>query len=197
MLSILIGEASVKDHKKTKESAFFIPENFSDILWYPEIALQDKKEMIQQDYLSNEQRFGNQFHLAIDQISVASQIDATIDQLINQGEIERLFKVEMVKKLTLLFENKTYTSLFENAIEILSEQSILIDSQTTKRPDKIILKEHETIVIDYKTGSVKPTHSQQILLYISLMNEMNFPSVKGYIYYSTTNELIAINPLAL
>jgi ATP-dependent exoDNAse (exonuclease V) beta subunit/CRISPR/Cas system-associated exonuclease Cas4 (RecB family) len=197
MLSIDLGEASVKEHKKTKESAFFIPENFSDVLWYPEIALQDKKEMTQQDYLSNEQRFGNQFHLAIDQISEASQIEKTLNQLINQGEIERSFKIEMSQKLALLFANKIYLSLFENATEILSEQSILIDSQTTKRPDKIILKEQETIVIDYKTGSAKTNHSQQIIQYISLMNEMNFPSVRGYIYYSTTNELIEINPLAL
>jgi ATP-dependent exoDNAse (exonuclease V) beta subunit len=197
MLSIDLGEASVKEHKKTKESAFFIPENFSDVLWYPEIALQDKKEMTQQDYLSNEQRFGNQFHLAIDQISDATQIEKTLNQLINQGEIERSFKIEMSQKLALLFANKIYLSLFENATEILSEQSILIDSQTTKRPDKIILKEQETIVIDYKTGSAKTNHSQQIIQYISLMNEMNFPSVRGYIYYSTTNELIEINPLAL
>lgn len=197
MLSIDLGEATVKEHKKTKESAFFIPENFSDVLWYPEIALQDKKEMTQQDYLSDEQRFGNQFHLAIDQISEASQIEKTLNQLINQGEIERSFKIEMSQKLALLFANKIYLSLFENATEILSEQSILIDSQTTKRPDKIILKEQETIVIDYKTGSAKTNHSQQIIQYISLMNEMNFPSVRGYIYYSTTNELIEINPLAL
>ncbi len=197
MLSIDLGEATVKEHKKTKESAFFIPENFSDVLWYPEIALQDKKEMTQQDYLSDEQRFGNQFHLAIDQISEATQIEKTLNQLINQGEIERSFKIEMSQKLALLFANKIYLSLFENATEILSEQSILIDSQTTKRPDKIILKEQETIVIDYKTGSAKTNHSQQIIQYISLMNEMNFPSVRGYIYYSTTNKLIEINPLAL
>lgn len=196
-LTIQMGETVQKGLKKTKASSFFVPENFSSVLWYPEIALQDKKEMYQHDYLSDEQRFGNQFHLALDQITDENQMDSMLTQLINQGEIERGFKKQIEEKLQQLYANKNYTSLFNNAIELLSEQSILIDSQTTKRPDKIILKEQETIVIDYKTGSAKPNHTLQMTEYISLFNKMNYPKVKGYIYYSTTNELIEINPLML
>lgn len=196
-VSIVIGEQ--KQHSSTKKdsSKFFIPENFSSVLWYPEIALQDKKEMVQKDYLSNERRFGNQFHIAIDAINELKEIEQTVHSLIQEGLIERSFQEELSEKLIQLFKLPEYVALFKNVTEILSEQSIIIDELTTKRPDKMILKPTETVVIDYKTGIPKPKDISQIDEYITLLNTMNYPNVKGYIYYTNTNELIAINPLML
>jgi predicted Ser/Thr protein kinase len=42
--------------------------------------------------------------------------------------------------------------MLNGAKEILSEQSIILGRDSLKRPDKIIFKDGETIVIDFKTG---------------------------------------------
>jgi CRISPR/Cas system-associated exonuclease Cas4 (RecB family) len=83
--------------------------------------------------------------------------------------------------------------LFENALEILNEQSIILDEQTIRRPDKLILKEHETIILDYKTGIPKQKDEKQMLEYILTLEKMELPSVKGYIFYTHNNELRPFN----
>jgi RecB family endonuclease NucS len=60
---------------------------------------------------------------------------------------------------------------------------------STVRPDKIICKATETIVIDYKTGANNPKHIEQMQRYIETLRSMDMPDVRGYIYYTSQNEL--------
>jgi RecB family endonuclease NucS len=60
---------------------------------------------------------------------------------------------------------------------------------STVRPDKIICKATETIVIDYKTGANNPKHIEQMQCYIETLRSMDMPDVRGYIYYTSRNEL--------
>ena len=58
---------------------------------------------------------------------------------------------------------------------------------TTYRPDRIVLLENETVVIDYKTGhpteDVKEKYSRQVEKYVDLLKAMGLPDVKGRIMY--------------
>ena len=193
-LKISIGERSLRIPKENKvDSSFFIPTSIAENLWFPDISLQDQSKLTEADFLTPEQRFGNQFHLAMAAINDTLLIDSTIEQLSKEGEIEVEFVDEITKKIKGIFELSSYSQLFENALEILNEQSIILDEQTIRRPDKLILKEHETIILDYKTGIPKQKDEKQILEYILTLEQMELPSVKGYIFYTHNNELRPFN----
>ena len=53
------------DASKSKKVALFHPENIKNRLWFPDIALQDREEMVASNYLSEEMQFGVQFHLLV------------------------------------------------------------------------------------------------------------------------------------
>ncbi|MCO5259823.1 MAG: UvrD-helicase domain-containing protein [Crocinitomicaceae bacterium] len=186
-LVINIGEKVRKEEKETDASSndqFFLPQSSTDNLWFPDISLQDSEELIDQDYLSDEQRYGNQFHIAISSINGKEEIDVIVKQLINEGQIEQLFETKLIQELTKLFSSAAYNQLFEKATGILSEQNYIISKNEQIRPDKIITKDNQTIVVDYKTGQPLKKHTKQVQQYCSVLQEMDYPNVEGYLFYT-------------
>ncbi len=148
--------------------------------------------MKSEDFLSEEQRYGNQFHLAISSIHNKNEIEKIIYQLIQTGLVEHAFEEQLRTDLIQLFETPAYNRLFENAIEILSEQSYIISRNEQIRPDKIIVKADSTIVVDYKTGQPLKKHRRQVEQYCSVLQEMNYPNVEAYLFYIKNFELIQV-----
>ena len=173
----------------TSDSHLFHPKNITETLWFPEISLQDKAELTSNAYLSDEMQFGLQFHLLMSKIEDEKQIDSEIQSALNAGEIEERNTQELKVKLTDLFNSSSYTSLFKDKLEVINEQAILVDAQTVLRPDKIILKEKETIIIDYKTGVPNQKDLKQINQYKSVLEDMGYAQVSCYLFYSSINEL--------
>lgn len=171
---------------------FFLPESSSDNLWFPDIALQDSEELNTDDFLSDEQRYGNQFHLAISSIHHKNEIESVVHQLIQSGEVEQDFEARLKKDLEQLFSTPSYNQLFENATGILSEQSYIISKNEQIRPDKIILKKDKTVVLDYKTGQPQEKHKKQLEEYCSVLQEMNYPNVETYLFYTRNFELVKV-----
>ena len=193
-VKVQIGSTDRAEHAEKKTaSSFFVPQSNSDTLWFPEISLQDDPELNRKDLLSEEQRFGNQFHLAMAAINHPSEIDGTIKNLIREGDLEDQFSTAIKEKIIALFEDQSFNSLFEEAVEIMSEQSIILDEKNSRRPDKLILKMDETIVIDYKTGLPSVKYERQMKEYIETLVQMELPNVRGYLLYTVNNELKEIH----
>jgi ATP-dependent exoDNAse (exonuclease V) beta subunit len=164
----------------------FNPKYISDNLWFPDIALQNK-ELIEENALSENKRFGNQLHEVLSLINSIDEIDSKIQELILKGKIELDLKSKIKNKLKEIFDFEAYKNLFSDAKTILREQSIVVNQTEIKRPDLIILKENETLVIDYKTGVERQKHLKQVSEYRNVLETMNFPNVNAYVFY--TNEL--------
>jgi hypothetical protein len=45
------------------------------------------------------------------------------------------------------------------------------------------MSESQTLIIDYKFGEPNHAHEKQMQTYISLLQEMQYPQVEGYIWY--------------
>jgi ATP-dependent exoDNAse (exonuclease V) beta subunit len=189
---VQVGQRLIKSETEEKKSQFFEPKTIKDNLWFPEIALREKDSNLTETGLSDEQRFGNQFHTVMAAINRLDQLEDTLQQFIKEGIVEANMATSIAEKIRLSFGHSPFVSLFENAIEIMNEQSIIVDETTIKRPDKVILKAEETIVIDYKTGSPNARDEQQMKEYLNLFQSMDFPTVKGYLFYISSNELKAI-----
>lgn len=192
-LQFIRGEKQIQEQTVKKPTDdFFTPESSTDNLWFPDIALQDSEELKTEDFLSDEQRYGNQFHLAISSIHNKNEIETTVRQLIQTGEIEQAFEEQLKQDLTKLFETESYNQLFENAIDILSEQNVIISRNEQIRPDKIIVKSDKTVVLDYKTGQPLKKHTKQLEQYRSILQEMNYPNVEAHLFYIKNFKLVKV-----
>lgn len=179
-------EIAVSDENN---SQLFHPQHLTETLWFPDIALQDNEELTHSTYLSSEMQFGLQFHLLISRIEKIEDIEPMINAAIQEGEVESKNTKQLTIKLKELLDSTDYISLFKNKKDVINEQAILIDSTTTLRPDKIILKEDETIIIDYKTGIPNQKDQKQVNTYKQVLEEMGYPKVCCYLFYSSINEL--------
>lgn len=187
-----LGERkAVISEEQQKEELEFFPARISDNLWFPEIALQDTM-LTDENPLSEERRFGKQLHELLSRISSADQIEKELEKATLEGKVEALFKEELKSKLAIIFADVQYLSLFDDAQEVLKEQDILIDATEIKRPDIIIRKANETLVIDYKSGQEQNKYAKQLTTYATVLKNMGLPEVKAYIYYTTPQKLVQI-----
>jgi hypothetical protein len=188
---IMKGTRTQRPQKPTKGGGigFLVPEELTDRLWFPDISLQDRSELVDANLLTDEQRFGNQFHALMAELNSSDQIELTIQRMVAEGLLELGFVDQLTEKAEQIFNHPAYASLFTGSTRILSERSIILDEMSTVRPDKIICKSAETIVIDYKTGANNPKHLEQMHRYIETLRSMDMPDVRGYIYYTSRNEL--------
>ena len=189
-LTVTINDGDRSPIKQAKESAsLFEPDEVTDRLWFPDIAFQDNPDLNTADFLSDEMQFGIQFHLLTSRINSVDEIKNKVDEGIHSGEISVANSKQLIERLTKLYNLAEYQSLISNNIQVLNEQAILVDENTMARPDKIVIKADETIIIDFKTGLPKNKDEKQIKSYQNTLVEMGYPNVSCYLYYSSIAEL--------
>lgn len=174
-----------------KQEEVFVPDNIGEHLWFPEISLQDRA-LLEPGALSEQQRFGNQLHALLAETDDLAHPEIPLAKLRLKGIIEEELQERLQSSLGKLIELPAYRSLFENAQKILREQPILLGEAENKRPDLIILKENETLVLDYKTGMKSDKHIKQVSQYVQVLKKMNYPDVKGFVYYTGQAEMVEL-----
>jgi hypothetical protein len=58
-----------------------------------------------------------------------------------------------------------------------------------RRPDRVMLRGDEMIVVDFKFGKPKKSHRQQVQTYIDLLTKMNYNNITGYLWYVDENQI--------
>jgi len=181
-----IEEENPKADQIKVKSDYFEPKYIGEKLWFPDIAIR-QDELLNE--LSEEQKFGNAFHALMATCDQSQEIETSLDQLIHQDIIPAFYRKRLSEKAKITFEKLEREQILSQATRILNEKSIIASEDSIKRPDKIILKENETIVIDFKTGAVKSKDEKQLREYSEFLTKMNLPKVKAYLYYALTEEL--------
>jgi ATP-dependent exoDNAse (exonuclease V) beta subunit len=185
-----LGEKTKKTNEIVQNTSFeFNPTFISDNLWFPDIALQNK-EMIENDVLNENKRFGNQLHEVLSLLTNETEIEGKINELSLKGKIENDLREKIFLKAKEILNLEAYKSLFTHAISVLKEQDIVVNQSEIKRPDLIITKENETFVVDYKTGLERQKHVKQVKEYCAVLESMNFPNVKGFVLYTSDLRLV-------
>ncbi|NDF60555.1 MAG: hypothetical protein EB100_05690, partial [Crocinitomicaceae bacterium] len=164
----------------------FTPQPLNDMLWYPEIVLDVQKSMKEQG-VSDQIRFGNQLHELLASVNTLQEIDERVNNLLTEGKIEVQFKEQLINQSKKILAFPEYIKIVTDAIDVYNEQSILSNDRVVKRPDKIIRHKDRTFVVDYKSGMSSDKHIKQMEKYIELLEQMEFPEVKGVLFY--TNQM--------
>ncbi len=102
--------------------------------------------------------------------------------------------------------NDTYTFLKEVILSVkernwfnsslythLNERPIISPPNEEYRPDRVMINERETIVVDYKFGSEqRSSYSKQVKNYMTLLEEMGYPNVSGFVWYISENKVESV-----
>jgi ATP-dependent exoDNAse (exonuclease V) beta subunit len=184
-------ETQRKSASEEKPENFYIPAEFQDKLWYPDIVF--RKVSVNEDLKDHSEIvFGKNFHELMSICNSKDELILKLEELIRQGTVDQTNRDSILEKANNFFDCIENAGISVGVQEIINEELILVQDDEAKRPDRILVKSDELIVIDYKTGKEKLQHQFQISNYNSILQEMYGLKVKSYLYYTETNELVAI-----
>lgn len=173
-----------------QEGSFYTPSDIPVDSSKVELILGD---VDRESYHSQEERlFGIYFHQFISEINTVEEIPEVLKKYQENDLVDSALLEGMVKSAYLFFEGAAKSALFESVINVYNEQSILIPKSKFLRPDKIIERKLDVVVIDFKTGAASPSHHEQIWNYKSVLEEIYEKPVKAVLYYTKENRLIEI-----
>ena len=151
---------------------------------------EDEEENLRSQYI----RQGQLLHTLFASIDTKEDLTAAIERLLFEGVIESAEKAqeiyEIAEKALNLDEVKDW---YSGEWTLYNECSIIYNDEQgkmqTRRPDRVMMKGKEVIVVDFKFGKKKPEYSTQVREYMSLLSEMGYTGIKGYIWYVYSGEL--------
>lgn len=151
---------------------------------------EDEEENLRSQYI----RQGQLLHTLFASIDTKEDLTAAIERLLFEGVIESTEKAqeiyEIAERALNLDEVKDW---YSGEWTLYNECSIIYNDEQgkmqTRRPDRVMMKKDEVVVVDFKFGKKKPEYSTQVREYMSLLSEMGYTNVKGYIWYVYSGEL--------
>ncbi len=131
-------------------------------------------------------------HDILSRIYSKEDIVSSVKEAVSLGELSENDESDVILTLAALIDSVVERNWFEGKNGVYNELEIIQPGGDVSRPDRVLIGE-ECSVIDFKTGKLRPnSHNRQIESYISLLKQMGYPIVKGYIWYLDVNEIVEI-----
>ena len=145
----------------------------------------DEEEVRQYGYIED----GKLMHLVMSEISHANDISKALDKLMIEGLISSAEHYERIKRLIeKAISNKDAAGWFDGTYKLYNECAILSNGETkSRRPDRVMVKDNEAIVIDYKFGKEREEYYDQVKNYMELLKAIGYTNVKGFVWYVYKN----------
>ncbi|GAB4319875.1 MAG: UvrD-helicase domain-containing protein [Bacteroidales bacterium] len=131
----------------------------------------------------NERAFGIAVHDILSRIHTPDDLDQALEASAAEGFLPAGASADIKEKLKNLLSHPSVEPFFRSGNKTLEEPSILLPDGNIIRPDKIILYETETCVLEFKTGEKSDHHPEQVRGYLEALDRAGYPGLKGYIIY--------------
>lgn len=128
--------------------------------------------------------YGNLIHELLAHIKTADDIDEILKKYIDIGNL-KMEKLESIKNVLLSVVNHPELSqYFKQNIKVMNEREILTTSYEIVIPDRIIMNDHnEVVILDYKTGKPEEKYRDQINNYASVIGQIGFKVTRKLLVY--------------
>ena len=131
-------------------------------------------------------------HKVFEQIRDHTEIVPLLQGMKINGTISEQERANVEATIRRSFENPLVRSWFSPEWEtVRNEHDIVSPGESgTLRPDRVLIKGAEAVVIDYKFGTKKrKSYAVQIREYMQLLQRMGYRRVSGYIWYVEMEEI--------
>lgn len=137
---------------------------------------------------------GKLLHRLFSTINTVKDIDRETDRMLAEGLFDSAKSAESIKQfIHKAIDKPEVKEWFDGNYKLLNETSILFrDNGTTQKriPDRVMINGNKAIVVDFKFGKEYEGYMHQVQEYISLLRQMGFTHVDGYIWYVYSNKTI-------
>ncbi|MDH8702526.1 ATP-dependent helicase/nuclease subunit A [Dysgonomonadaceae bacterium PH5-43] len=138
---------------------------------------------------------GNIMHKLFEQITHIDDLNSIIDSFVTEGLIPYNEKEIIQSSVLSAIKESNNEHWFNGSYKSYPEYTILLEENgevVSKRPDRVLFSDTETIVIDYKFGKERKSHKKQVEEYMQILRDMKYINVKGYIWYVEEGDIISV-----
>uniref|UniRef100_A0AB33JCG6 DNA 3'-5' helicase n=1 Tax=Prevotella sp. GTC17260 TaxID=3236796 RepID=A0AB33JCG6_9BACT len=155
---------------------------------------EDSVQQIREDYILQ----GNILHKLFSAINTYEDIPQVLNQLEMEGilgtEKGSFTRERIATLINKRFELPIIKEWFSKRWKPFNECNILRYNQLTnmvevRRPDRVIIHDNTVIVVDFKFGVYRSEYEQQIKEYITLLTDMGYTNIKGYLWFVYSNQI--------
>lgn len=165
-------------------------QNWSELLEVKKYAVDFSSEGLEQRKKRN---FGLLVHEILEKSINLEAAKTNLQAFYFEGRLSESEKSEVENQLKDLFSNPVFGDWFQGEGILLAEQGILLPGGKQKRPDRIILRPTESIIVDFKTGEEQERYGLQVRDYMDLVQKLTQKPVKGYLCYLETGKIETVN----
>lgn len=153
----------------------------------------------EEDKTSDYIRQGQLLHHVFATIGKKDDLTDAVKSLRFQGVFETDEQERQIVGLAeWALKNPEVQGWFDGSWELHNECSIIFTDKDgtvqTRRPDRVMMKSGQVVVVDFKFGKKSKAHKHQVNEYMKLLQDMGYTHIKGYIWYVFANELEQVEP---
>ena len=144
-------------------------------------------------------KIGNVLHKLFSTIRTTADIESRLRELELNGIIydDDISVGKLRSKLDTALSDKTVEEWFSDEWTLYNECTILTKDSAGKlieyRPDRVMVSNKETVIVDFKFGVPRPEYKEQVSNYMKLLSQMGYKGVRGYIWYVLRNNIVEVD----
>ena len=158
----------------------------------PELSYKSGAEWDVND-IDEKRNFGTLVHKVLSKLNSKTDLGNVLEELKIKGTVSNTQKNEIKTYIDSVFKDPHFLNYFIGNNTVLNEKEIVGHKGHKLIPDKIIIGDIKTLVVDFKTGQQTESHQKQVKNYITTLKDMGFNNVKGELYYTEKKEVITVD----
>jgi ATP-dependent exoDNAse (exonuclease V) beta subunit len=136
---------------------------------------------------------GKILHEIFTLIKTREDVKTAVMRLHQQGKIASVELDRYIDFIEHSMNDIQVSTWFTEAWTIMNEAEIILPGGEIKRPDRVMRKGNQVIVIDYKFGSrLEPKNEIQIKEYAGILQQMGYSAVEAYLWYVKLGRVVQI-----
>ena len=122
-------------------------------------------------------------HDILASVTVASDLPKAVADTVGEGILPAGDADGVTQMLRRAMDSVSDRHWFDSGNTVYNELSIINTDGNVERPDRVVVRDGETIVVDYKFGEERKYYAWQVRRYMKLLRQMGYPCVKGFLWY--------------
>jgi ATP-dependent exoDNAse (exonuclease V) beta subunit len=187
-----------KSHTKTEEEDLIKPESLSEYIstdWFSKIVILPKHRsagLFSTSPVFSKAKRGLLMHEILANIKTADDLDSAIRTAQTNGILTENEKKQIKDEIEKVINMNETKDWFSGNWEVKTEADILLPEGKTIRPDRVMIKDGNAVIVDYKTGKRSDLHIEQLSNYAKVLEQAGFKQVEKYILYLDETEIVKI-----
>ncbi len=194
------GKPTIKhDHNVNSKKEGELSIGYPSSSWRPKLTIRpiSKPKAEDSDTLDDKLSLGNFIHELMASVETEADLETQAAALLQNGNYNPDLLGKTLERIRKLMQEEGIKEWYHKPKKVFRELEIWMAKEgqnpEVKRPDRVVILENKTVVIDFKTGKESPSHHTQVKEYCSILKEMGYSNLEGRLVYIFGAGLVPVN----